>query len=394
MKRGGLKMPRIAFLTWAGGGNVPPAVGLARALAARGHRVEVWGYEAQRAAIEGRGLAFAALARSGAFDVRDPPAEGRVAALMRYVAACPEHLDDVPELVARRAPDALVVDCMMSGAIAARTRVSATMIVLVHSAVAGLIPPPASPVGTVWLPAANAVRASAGLAPLARLEQAWAELPSLVTTIPELDPAAAAGGALARYVGPIAEPVSGPAWDSPWDAADDRPLVLVSFSTTGFWDQAGRARNTLAALAEEPVRVLVMGVDRAALGPLPANAVARDFVPHALVTPLAAVTVSHCGHGTVAASLAAGVPVVGLPNLAADQPFLARRLAELGAGIALDGDAAPDRIRAAVRAAITEPAYRATARRLAAAIAASPGAAGAASEIERLLAAQGTAGKM
>jgi MGT family glycosyltransferase len=387
-------MARIAFLTWAGGGNVPPAVGLARALAARGHHVEVWGYEAQRAAIEGRGLAFAAFARSGAFDVRDAPAEGRVAALMRSVAACPEHLDDVPELLARRGADALVVDCMMMGAIAARTRVAAPMVVLVHSAVAGLIPPPGSPVGAVWLPAANAVRASVGLAPLARLEQAWADLPALVATIPELDPAAAAGGPLVRYVGPIAEPVREPGWSLPWGATDERPLVLVSFSTTGFWDQAGRARNTVVALAEEPVRVLVVGVDRASLGPLPANAVARDFVPHALVAPLAAVTVSHCGHGTIAASLAAGVPVVGLPNLAADQPFLAKRLAELGAGIALDGDAAPDLIRAAVRAAIAEPAYRASARRLAAAIAAAPGAVGAASEIERVLAAYGTAGKM
>jgi MGT family glycosyltransferase len=391
-------MPRIAFLTWAGGGNVPPAIGLARALATRGHAVEVWGYEAQRAAIEGRGLAFAALERSGAFDVRAAPPEARVAALMRYVAACPEHLDDVPELLARRGADALVVDCMMMGAIAARARFAAPMIVLVHSAVAGLIPPPDSPVGTVWLPAANAVRASVGLAPLARLEQAWADLPALVTTIPELDPAAGARGAQVRYVGPIAEPLSGPAgdapWESPWDAADDRPLVLVSFSTTGFWDQAGRARNTLAALAEEPVRVLVVGVDRASLGPLPANAVARDFVPHALVAPLAAVTVSHCGHGTVAASLAAGVPLVGLPNLAADQPFLAKRLAELGAGIALDGDAAPDRVRAAVRAAIAAPAYRAAARRLAAAIDASPGAAGAAVVIEHVLADQGASGRV
>jgi MGT family glycosyltransferase len=381
-----MNMARIAFVTWAGGGNVPPAAGLAQALAARGHRVEMWGYETQRAAIEGRGLAFAALGRSGAFDVRDAPAEARVAALMRHVAACPEHLEDLPALVARRPVDALVVDCMMVGAIAARARLAAPMIVLVHSAVAGLIPPPGSPVGAVWLPAASALRARVGLPPLARIEEAWADLPTLVTTIRQLDPAAATGGPLVRYVGPIAETPAAGAWEPPWDAADDRPLVLASFSTTGFWDQTSRVRNTLAALAGEPVRVLVVGVDAAGVGPPPANAVIRGFVPHALVAPSAAVTVSHCGHGTVAASLAAGVPVVGLPNVAADQPFLARRLSELGAGIALDGDAPPERIRVAVRAAIDEPSYRAAAGRLATDIAASPGAAGAASEIERVMA--------
>ena len=206
-----------------------------------------------------------------------------------------------------------------------------------------------------------------------------------MTTIPELDPAAPARRPEVRYVGPIPERFTGRAWESPWDAADRRPLVLVSFSTTGFWDQTGRTRNTLAALAEEPVRVLVVGAAEASLGALPANAAVRGFVPHALVAPLAAVTVTHCGHGTVTASLAAGVPLVGLPNRAADQPFLAGRIAELGAGLALEGDAEPARIRAAVREVLAEPSFGASARRLGAAIAASPGADGAAAEVERAL---------
>ena len=48
-------MARIAFLTWAGGGNVPPAIGIAQALVARGHQVSFWGYEAQRAQLERQG---------------------------------------------------------------------------------------------------------------------------------------------------------------------------------------------------------------------------------------------------------------------------------------------------------------------------------------------------
>jgi len=65
-------------------------------------------------------------------------------------------------------------------------------------------------------------------------------------------------------------------------------LVLVSFSTTGLWDQRGRIRNTLEALAGEPVPVLVSAPQRADIDPLPENAAVRGFVPHSLVLPGAA----------------------------------------------------------------------------------------------------------
>jgi MGT family glycosyltransferase len=172
------------------------------------------------------------------------------------------------------------------------------------------------------------------------------------------------------------------AWGDPWDREDTRPLVLVSFSTTRFWDQTSRIRNTLAGLADQPIRVLVSGAEPAAVGDLPANAVVRSFVPHGVVLPTVAATVTHCGHGTVTAALAHGVPLVGLPNPAADQPYLARRIEELGAGIALGGDADPAAIGGAVRAVLDRPAYRKAASVLAERIAAAPGVAGAATELE------------
>jgi len=104
-----------------------------------------------------------------------------------------------------------------------------------------------------------------------------------------------------------------------------------------------------------------------------------------LLLPHAAVTVTHCGHGTVTASLAHGVPLIGLPNQAADQPFLARRVHELGAGVALAGDAEAEQIRSAVREVLANSSYAAAARTMAATINASPGAAGAATELEQVL---------
>ncbi|TDC52875.1 hypothetical protein E1281_18515 [Actinomadura sp. KC345] len=110
-------------------------------------------------------------------------------------------------------------------------------------------------------------------------------------------------------------------------------------------------------------------------------------MPHDAVLPEASVVITHAGHGTVSAALTHGVPMVCLPNLAADQPALAQRVAELGAGIVLDGDAAtPPDIAGAVRTVLGDTAYRDNARRLAEVIKAAPGTEGIASRLTGLLA--------
>ena len=377
-------MANFAFVTWDGGGNVGPAIGIAQALAARGHRSHFFGYARQAGRFEAAGLAFSTLGRNGDFDVHAVPPEQRLAALLRHVWACPEHLQDLPAALDGFPADLMLVDFLMQGALAFAPRSAIPVAALIHSAIAGLVPPPQSPVGAVRLTAVNDLRVSAGLPSIGRLNDAWDRLLALVTTVAALDPAATEAAPSVHYVGPIVEPSAQP-WHSPWAPTDRRPLVLVSFSTTGFWDQGGRVRNTLAALAEEPVRVLVSATQANLVTALPANAVACNFVPHARVLPEVAVTICHCGHGTVAASLAHGVPVVGLPNQAADQPFLARRVQELGAGLALDGEAQPAEIRAAVRKVLADPSYVVAARTVAAAMSVSIGPTGAASLLEAAL---------
>ena len=83
------------------------------------------------------------------------------------------------------------------------------------------------------------------------------------------------------------------------------------------------------------------------------------------VMPHTTVMVCHGGFGTVRAGLAAGVPMVVLP-LFADQPYNARRVADLGAGIALDGGpAAISWLRESVRRVRADPTYRANAAEIA-----------------------------
>jgi MGT family glycosyltransferase len=378
-------MTRFAFVTWDGGGNVPPAIGIAHELAARGHSIDFIGYEVQRKRFEAAAFGFTVLRRSGGFDIYSAtdPAE-RLTRLIANVWACPEHLEDISDAVNSSGADVLVVDFSMLGALAAAAQLTIPVAVLAHSTVTGLVPPPESPMGTTRLTATNQLRERAGLPRLTRLNDAWFGLPTLVTTIPDLDPAAESAANDVHYVGPIFERLPDQRWESPWDLDDDRPLVVVSFTTTGLWDQSGRIRNTLDALAAESVRVIASAPNGVEAAAVPSNAVIRRFVPHHLVLAQAAVTVTHAGHGTVAASLAHGVPIVALPNPAADQPFLAATIQRLGAGLALDGGAGPDAIRTAVMEVLGEPSYADAARTLAIKIAKMPGATGAADQLERL----------
>ena len=133
----------------------------------------------------------------------------------------------------------------------------------------------------------------------------------------------------------------------------------------------GVYRDALDALALLPVRVLVtIGRDRdpAELGPVGSNVHVARWVPQADVMPHAAAMVCHGGSGTVTAGLAAGVPMAVLP-LFADQSHNARRIQDLGAGIAVESAVG---VTDAVRRLLAEPGYRETARRVAASIAQLP----------------------
>src|SRR5258708_25558816 len=136
-------MARYLFLTWDGSGNQTPTLGVAQALRARGHDVAFAGYESQQARIAAQGFRFAVLERSNA--MLHIPANGdMMAALVAGVWATPAHLDDVRDAVAREAPDLLVIDCLLFGALAAAERHHLPAAVLVHSA-PGLQGPPGGP---------------------------------------------------------------------------------------------------------------------------------------------------------------------------------------------------------------------------------------------------------
>jgi MGT family glycosyltransferase len=189
-----------------------------------------------------------------------------------------------------------------------------------------------------------------------------------------------------RVVGPR---LDDPAWAGDWTPpAGDDALVLVGMSST-YMDHAEVLQRAATALGELPVRgVLTTGpavpVDSI---DAPANVTVVERAPHRAVLRHARAVVTHAGHGTVIKSLAAGVPVVALP-LGRDQLDNAARVAHHGAGLRLKPTASPAAIARAVRRVLDEPSYGASARRLAAAIAAETAEDRAANELEELAAAR------
>jgi UDP:flavonoid glycosyltransferase YjiC (YdhE family) len=378
-------MSRFLFLTWNGAGNQVPAVAIAQALKKRGHEVTFAGYENQRSYFSERGLHFVPLGRSSAA-WRDEPPERMFAVKLQTVWASSDHLVDLPQLITEERPDAVVVDCLMFGALAAAEKAHLPIVALVHSAPGALMPPNGRFESQV-LGSVNGLRLQSGLPAVGCLWEAWARFPAFSNSIRQLDPMASEAPESFAYLGPMTEERPLSHWESPWSANDRRPLVLASFSTGPYWDQSSRILRTVDAVRGGDWRALVTVSSTKFEQPsVPNNVVMVRHVPHEQVLPHVAVTVSHAGHGTVAASLKHGVPLLCLPNLAADQPILAAQVQELGCGLSLDGDnATPSEIREAIDRLISVPSYAANAQKLADGIRTSLGVSAAVSRLENLV---------
>jgi UDP:flavonoid glycosyltransferase YjiC (YdhE family) len=172
-----------------------------------------------------------------------------------------------------------------------------------------------------------------------------------------------------------------PAWDEPpgelpdwWPGREHEPLVYVTFgSVAGSFPQALPVYGVaLQAVAELPVRVLLtvgQELDLDALPPSPENVRIERWVPQQDVLGHAAAAVVHGGSGSTLGALAAGVPLAVLP-LFADQPQNARRVAEVGAGVAVEPnrdevEATVAPLRDAIRSVLEDPSYGERARALA-----------------------------
>ncbi len=400
---------RFLMPMWEGGGNIPPELGVARRLVARGHQVHVLADPTIQVGAEAAGCTFSPWRRGPhrtSFEpsddlLKDWETKNPLVMLQRardrlIAGPAADHAADTTEVVDAFQPDVVVPDSFLFGSIIAAQAASLPVALLVPNI--WIMPTPGTPpIGPGFapaktalgrsrdavmlavanrlfgrgLPAVNAARSANGLAPLTSFyDQALSADRILVLTSPAFDYASKEVPANVRYVGPVLDdPDWVQPWSPPWSAADDRPLVLVGFSST-FQNQGPLLRRVIEALSTLPVRAIVTVGQMLDPNEVPAtdNVVVVGSAPHRQILALASLAVSHCGHGTTMKTLAAGVPIVCIP-MGRDQNDTAARVVFHGAGLRLPPRASVAKIRETVSQVLDDDSIRAAAKRIASAIA-------------------------
>lgn len=363
-------MAEHLFVTWDGGGNVPPALGIAAELERRGHHTRFVGHETQRAAITAAGFDFTAYRTAAPFSSADSNSPTRMMALFSDKAMGADVLTELE----RQPADVVVVDCLLAGPMRACAVAGVTYVSLEHMFDGFL--------RTFWArgPMGLASRAK-GLRPV----RSWAAADvALVASLPSLDAGYAAGrkpGNL-RWTGPVLD------LPDPHDLTAHEPAVLVSLSTYNFPGMAGSLQNIVDATADLDARVVVTTgpmVDPAHLRTAPNHEVHR-YVPHDELMGSVSLVVGHGGHATTMRALAHDLPVAVMPmHPFLDQPVVGKALAAAGAGAVLAKDARPDQIRPVVEELLADGPHRRAAATLGAEIRRLDGTRAAASAIEGLV---------
>jgi hypothetical protein len=209
------------------------------------------------------------------------------------------------------------------GVLAAMETSYVPTIALVHSA-PGALAPPGGPIDRFVIGEVNRIRFALDLTPVDSFWQAWQQHDVICASIPELEPLGTDTLHPVAWIGPVFEDLTTIDWMP--DDHDDTPLVLVSFNSERAWDQTSRIQGTIDGLAGADLRVIVTAgsVDPSRLHVPTKSIEIVKYVPHAAILPWASAVVTHAGHGTLTAALAHGLPIVAIPNEAADQPALAR----------------------------------------------------------------------
>src|SRR5574337_855470 len=219
-------MSKILWLNWSGGGNLPPSLGIARALTERGHDVSFAGRPEMVARVEAAGFRAIEIKSAYAQVDRYPNGPLRNAGCYLTSPACAADVRGIAEI---ESPDLVLIDAMFPAALSAASELECPTAVVCHTFLFRLL--------DQWremLARLNGMRTQAGF-----------------------DTAAPAGWDKVRHAGPVLEdekvavPVS-----LPWADDDATPLALISYSTGFEQRSVDKLQRGLDALADLPLHVV------------------------------------------------------------------------------------------------------------------------------------------
>jgi len=338
-------MSTILFVTIDAGGNVPPALAVARELQARGHRIVFLAHPQQQSAIENDGFQFAPFTMTHAWNHARPTSALKTISDYARAASSRRMVQDFLATAAEQHAELAVVDCMLPGIVRAARTHAVPCAVLFHSFYAFWSGPWArGPVGRLaQLRGVNPRKAWAG----ADLE--------LVVSDPALDPASGTADQRRVWTGPAE---TGAVQRS---RTEGRQRILVSLSTLWLPGQVDVYRRILSALAELPVDAIVTTGGQATPNDLnaPPNVEVVGYVDHAEILPTVDLVICHGGHSTTMRAVISGTPVLVIPmHPLIDQPMVGAAIQKAGVGLTIAKKARPAEIREAVARLLGTPSYR------------------------------------
>lgn len=403
---------RAAILAFGTRGDVVPLTGLARRLQSDGADVVLAAQEPYRAEVIAAGVDYAHLPKDTRAETLASPASQALVdgAAMRPSKESLEEMRDglrgVGQAMAQAAEgsDLLLLEgpvgALLGRHVAAALAVPSAGVMFQPASPTGDFSPPALGVRSygrlgnrfvwwaggfaerVYAPVIAELRRDLGLPAKPSRAERTHDWPVLYPFSEHVLPRPADWPAHVRVTGYLRpEPVGALGPELEAFLADGPPPVAVTLGSTATANGAAISRILAEATAAAGVRAVVQR-GWAGLEPVGEHVLVVDAVPHSLLFPRCAAVVHHCGAGTTAAALHAGVPSVPVPGIM-DQPFWAQRLQRLGAGTAplprhaLAADALTEALR-------TVGQHRAAAERLGATLRAEDGAAIAAAAITDL----------
>jgi len=345
---------KYLMVTWDGAGNLPPERSLVRVLLKRGHQVDVLAHPSIQQKFEADGALFHTYRNVLPYSsLEQMDLESEFQNTFDNIIFAQGAFDDTVSLAKELNPDVLLIDGMLSYALLAARYLGIPTIAMMHSLYGLVLSGPFADAFNSRIDEVNSFGSRHNVAPVSSYRELLEADQVLVFSYgngfdehPHLPDNVV-------HVGPLRS-IDPESQDKYEPASSSTPLVVVALSTS-YMDQHAVLQKICDAVAGLPVQVLVttgraVAPNSLSIGP---NTDAQTFVAHDLVLPHARLLVTHAGHGTVAAGLEHGVPLLCIP-LGRDQPLVAERVVDLGLGELVTPDASTREIQEAIERLVSD----------------------------------------